>query len=166
MNKQFSLQSFFEKNLEKYADLLLYLNAVKFCRNAPESSRGMLYYALLNWKDCHPELQRQCIELSKAYKVEWIEKDKCIEKDNCSTKNTRYFYAIESETYQKDAREFYNNLSNSENIGYVSLTPIFIGELAPYFEYIVTGEFRECKNGNLVSIENIKHYEVFKNENH
>lgn len=128
MNKQFSLQSFFEKNLEKYADLLLYLNAVKFCRNAPESSRGMLYYALLNWKDCHPELQKQCMELSKAYKVEWIEKD------NCSTQNTRYFYAIESETYQKDARDFYNNLNNSENIRYVSLTPIFIGEFAPYFE--------------------------------
>lgn len=128
MNKQFSLQSFFEKNLEKYADLLLYLNAVKFCRNAPESSRGMLYYALLNWKDCHPELQKQCIELSKAYKVEWIEKD------NYSTQNTRYFCAINSETYQKDAREFYNNLNNSENIRYVSLTPTFIGELAPYFE--------------------------------
>lgn len=109
MAEKISLEAFFEKDLKKYSDELLYLRAVKFCREAPPEMRGPLYYALLNWKDCHPEIQKRCIELSKSYEVRWTEKDKPFER------RKRSFYAIYSDTYKEDAREVYESIKRSEN---------------------------------------------------
>lgn len=109
MAEKISLESFFEKDLKRYSDELLYLRAVKFCREAPPEMRGPLYYALLNWKDCHSEIQKRCIELSKSYEVRWTEKDKPFER------RKRSFYAIYSDTYKEDARAVYESIKRSEN---------------------------------------------------
>ena len=130
MAENISLQDFFEKDPKKYSDELLYIRAVKFCRDAPVEMRGPLFYALLNWKDCHPEVQKRCIELSKAYELRWTEKD------NPDVFKYRYFYAIYSDTYEKDARDVYNSISNSDKVHFAALTPIYVGELVPYLNLI------------------------------
>lgn len=74
------LVKFCERDPSQYADVLLYLAAQNYCKNLPADMRGQLFYALLNWKDCHKEIQNQCARLATSYEVCWYEKEKMVSK--------------------------------------------------------------------------------------
>lgn len=144
------LFDFLNNHPDIYADELLYLHVLKYCENVQPSQRGDLYYAFLNWKDKHQDARQRCINLSKVYRVRWIEKE-------TEREQIRYFYAMNSDTYKEDAMEVYISMAKSSKVKYAEMAPMFADDFSKYFKIpndTIIGTKRITKNGNSVSIEN------------
>ena len=143
------LFDFLNNHPDMYADELLYLHALKYCENVQPSQRGDLYYAFLNWKDKHQDVRQRCINLSKVYRVRWIEKETELEQ-------IRYFYAMNSDTYKEDSMEVYISMAKSSKVKYVEMPPMFAEDFSKYFKIpndTIIGTKRITTNGDFDSIE-------------
>lgn len=112
------LVKFCERAPSQYADVLLYLAAQNYCKNLPADMRGQLFYALLNWKDCHKEVQNQCARLATSYEVCWYEKGK----DGKQKGHRRTFdFSNSVDGPQHDARKFYAHLHSNPDVACAEL---------------------------------------------
>lgn len=109
------LISFFNQNPSAYSDELLFVTATEYCRNLPAERRGNLFYALLNWKDKHQDIQQRCARISTEYEVRWYEK-------GATQGKIKTFNASNSKhNPMRDARVFYSQLYDNPNIACAEL---------------------------------------------
>lgn len=69
------LKKYLENNSERFSDELLYVVSTAYCKEAAlgKTPKNDLYYALLNWRDTHDQVRKNCAMLADTYEVCWYE---------------------------------------------------------------------------------------------
>lgn len=81
------LKKYLENNSERFSDELLYVVSTAYCKEAAlgKTPKSDLYYALLNWRDTHDQVRKNCARLADTYEVCWYENGQPIKRYSTSS---------------------------------------------------------------------------------